>query len=337
MTSHTLRRPWAALTATLACVLALSACGGSEPAAAPDAAAVAETGGEFPRTVDHAMGATEIPEQPERVVVLDTGELDSALSLGVTPVGAVTTAVSSGFLSYLAEDAAGVEPVGIIPEPNLEAIAALRPDLILSNKLRHEALYDELSQIAPTVFAEEVGAAWKDNLRLAAEALGMEDEADTAISEYEQEAKALGEALGDPAETTVSPLRFVEGSIRAYSPESFIGTVLNDIGLSQPELPAGEYEAFTEISPERLPLADADTILYSSYGDAGDSGEQAVLAGPLWPRLTAVQEGRALQVEDDVFYTGIGLMAASLILDDLRGRLTTSADSAPDATTETTG
>jgi iron complex transport system substrate-binding protein len=308
-------------TLALAAALPLSACGGAtEPeTVAGNTGPAADA--EFPRTVEHAMGATEIPEEPQRVVVLDTGELDAALSLGVTPVGAVTTDVASGFLSYLADDAAGVEQVGTIGEPSLEAIAALRPDLILSNQVRHEDLYDELSQIAPTVFAERVGAVWKDNLRLAARALGREEEAEAALAAYEEDAAALGQTLGDPAATTVSPVRFVSGAVRVYSPESFIGTVLADIGLGQPELPPGEVPTFTEISPEQLPLADADVVLYSSYGETEDSGEQSVLAGPLWPRLSAVQAGRAYLVEDDVFFTGIGLTAASLIVDDLTQQL----------------
>jgi len=325
MTSRATRRRSGAIATTLACVLTLSACGGGaggrQPEAAREHPATSSAGAQFPRTVEHAMGTTEIPEQPERVVVLDTGELDSALALGVTPVGAVTTDVSTGFLSYLAEGAADVVPVGTISEPNLEKIAAQQPDLILSNKVRHEDLYDELSKIAPTVFAEQVGAAWKDNLRLAAQALGREDEAAAKIGEYQRDAAALGKTLGNPATTTVSPLRFVEGGIRAYSPQSFIGTVLADIGLSQPELPPGEYPAFTDISPERLLMVDADVILYSSYGEGEDSGEQAVRAGPLWPRLDAVKNGRAYRVEDDVFYTGIGLTAASLIVQDLESKL----------------
>ncbi|UOY03582.1 ABC transporter substrate-binding protein [Blastococcus sp. PRF04-17] len=314
MTSHT--RGALALVAVLAlpaCASAAESDPGTTSTAAEDAA--------FPRTVQHAMGETEIAQRPERVVVLDTGELDSALSLGVTPVGAVTTDVSSGFLSYLAEGAADVERVGTIGEPNLEAIAALEPDLILSNKVRHQELYDELSQIAPTVFAERVGAVWKENVALAAEALGREDEAQAALDEYETAAADLGEAIGEPSGTTVSAVRFVEGAIRVYTPESFIGTVLADIGLDQLELPTAEVPTFAELSAEELTRADAEIVLYSSYGEARDSGEAAVLGGPLWPRLGAVRDGRALAVEDDVFYTGIGLTAATLILEDLGDRL----------------
>ena len=301
----------------VAIALTLTACGGSaepgETTPSDDAA--------FPRTVEHAMGQTEIPRQPERVVVLDTGELDTALSLGVTPVGAVTTAVSDGFLSYLGEDAADVEVVGTIAEPNLEAIAALRPDLILSNRTRHEDLYDELSQIAPTVFAERVGAVWKDNFLLDAEALGLEDNAAQLLEKYETAAAEVGRSIGDPAGTAISALRFVDGTIRVYSPQSFIGTVLADIGLDQLELPVADVPTFTELSAEELTRADAEIVLYSSYGAADDSGEAAVVAGPLWPRMAAVAEGRAFAVEDDVFYTGIGLRAATLQLEDLRDLL----------------
>jgi iron complex transport system substrate-binding protein len=295
----------------LAATLALTACGSAD--AGTDSAASTPADADFPRTVQHAMGQTEIPERPERVVVLDT-----ALSLGVTPVGAVTTAVSEDFLTYLADDADDVEVVGTIAEPNLEAIAALEPDLILSSKTRHEDLYEQLAQIAPTVFADRVGAVWRENFRLDAEALGLEDEAEELLAEYEADAAELGEEIGDPAGTTVSTMRFVEGVIRVYTAESFIGTVMADIGLDHLQLPTGEVATFAELGAEEVTQSDADIVLYSSYGSTDDSGEATVVAGPLWPRLTAVAEGRAFAVEDDVFYTGIGLRAATLQLEELR-------------------
>ncbi|NEK87911.1 iron-siderophore ABC transporter substrate-binding protein [Blastococcus saxobsidens] len=312
MTMRVLR----AAALTLAAALTVTACGGSgEQEGSAQASGSADEA--FPRTVEHAMGSTEIPERPERVVVLDTGELDSVLSLGVTPAGAVTTAVSDGFLSYLAEDAAGVEVVGTIAEPDLEAIAALQPDLILSNEVRHEDIYPQLSQIAPTVFAADLGDTWKENFLLDAEALGMEDVAAELLADYEADAAELGKAIGDPAATTISPLRFVGGPIRAYQPESFIGTVLADVGLDLVELPGGAGATFAELSEEQVTQATGDVVLYSSYGSADESGEAAVVAGPLWSRLPAVQNGRAYAVDDDVFYTGIGLKAATLQLERL--------------------
>ncbi|SDF35423.1 iron complex transport system substrate-binding protein [Blastococcus fimeti] len=316
-----MRRPAPSTTgAVLAVALLLTSCG-SDDEAGSGSGGTAAADEAFPRTVEHAMGSTEIPERPERVVVLDTGELDSVLSLGVTPVGAVTTAVADGFLSYLADDADGVEVVGTIAEPNLEAIAAVEPDLILSSRTRHEDIYESLSQIAPTVFADRVGVVWKDNLRLDAEALGLEDEAEELIEAYEADAAALGEEIGDPAGTTVSAMRFVEGAIRVYTAESFIGTVMADIGLDHLQLPTDGVPTFAELSAEEVTRADADIVLYSSYGPADDSGEAEVVAGPLWPLLSAVAEDRAHAVEDDVFYTGIGLRAATLQLERLRALL----------------
>ena len=302
----------------VAAALTLAACGDDAEPGTGATDATAAGGAAFPRTVEHAMGATVIPEEPERVVVLDTGELDSALSLGVTPVGAVTTDVSEQFLSYLAEDAEGVEVVGTIAEPDLEAIAALEPDLILSNSVRHEDIYDQLEQIAPTVFAADLGDTWKENLLLDAEALGKEEEAAELLADYEEQADALGEALGDPSATTVSPLRFVGGPVRAYQPQSFVGTVLSDIGLDIVELPGGEGATFAELSAEQLTQANGEVVLYSSYGSADESGEAEVVAGPLWPRLPAVQNGQDYAVDDDVFYTGIGLRAATLQLEQLQ-------------------
>ncbi|MBN1091871.1 iron-siderophore ABC transporter substrate-binding protein [Blastococcus sp. TML/M2B] len=312
-----MRRPALSATgAVLAVALLLTGCGSDDEPDAGTATGTTEDDA-FPRTVEHAMGSTEIPERPERVVVLDTGELDSALSLGVTPVGAVTTAVSDGFLSYLADDAEGVEVVGTIAEPDLEAIAAAEPDLILSNKVRHEALYDQLSQIAPTVFAEEVGVVWKENFELAAEALGLEDEAADVLDEYRAEAAALGDAVGEPA-PTIGAVRFVGGgAIRVYTPESFLGSVLADAGLGLLALPTERTPTFAEVSPELITSVDADVVLHSSYGAPDESGEADVVAGPLWPLLPAVAADRAHAVDDDVFFTGIGLTAARLQLERL--------------------
>ncbi|CAO0837160.1 hypothetical protein SMICM17S_12196 [Streptomyces microflavus] len=76
------------------------------------------------------MGDVKVPAAPQRVVVLDTAELDSVLTLGVKPVGATHADVESGFLNYLPKDqVAGITDVGQMMTPNLEAIAGLKPDL----------------------------------------------------------------------------------------------------------------------------------------------------------------------------------------------------------------
>jgi len=201
----------------------------------------AEKGGgggaaESERVIEHAMGETEISGTPERVVVLDTGELDSAMTLGVKPVGSVEAVEGLGYPSYL-EGTQGIENVGTIEQPNLEKIATLEPDLILSSKLRHEQIYEQLSEIAPTVFTETTGVTWKENFEVHAEALNRTGEADKVKEEYQNHIDEFQQAIGEQLdETEVSVVRFLPGDTRIYQKESFIGTVLEDAGLPRPRL-----------------------------------------------------------------------------------------------------
>lgn len=311
--------------------LLAAACGSGlpadDPAAAPAATAPPPAdASSFPRTITHAMGQTTIPVPPARVVVLDTGELDSVTAFGITPVGAVRAPVDDGLLDYLQAATQGTELVGTISEVNLEAVAALRPDLILSSKLRHEDIYDELSQIAPTVFTETVGVVWKQNLAVHAEALGFEDEAAARLVDYGRRAAALGASIeqrrgGRP---TVSVVRFLDDSTRLYQKASFIGTVLADVGLPRP--PAQDVDEFAaEISAEQLEQAGADVIFTTFYGALDDTTKPALTANPLWQNLPAVTEGRVHDVADDHWMLGIGIQAAGKVLDDLERILVEAA------------
>ena len=313
--------------ALLALVLAfLAACGGAGGSSGGTASGAGSAAGtEQERVVQHAMGETAVPANPERVVVLDTQELDAAVSLGITPVGAVRTDVGTDFPSYLRDVVEQTQNVGTIQTPDLEAIAALEPDLILSSKLRHEAIYADLAQIAPTVFAERTGDAWKDNLLLYARALGKEQEAERTLAEYERRATELGEQLGNPRETTVSVVRFLPGEIRLYGPKSFSGTVLEDVGLARPQVVMETDEIAVNVSLEQLGQADADVIYVTTYGPEQDTQQREALAGPLWNSLEAVRNGRVHQVADDIWMLGIGVTGANLILDDLQKTLLPAA------------
>jgi iron complex transport system substrate-binding protein len=302
----------AAIIWLLAAVLALAACGGSGGAGS---AGEGETTEEPSRAVEHAMGATEISGTPDRVVVLDTGELDSAMTLGVTPVGAVEAVPGEGFPSYL-EGTENIENVGTIEEPNLEAIAALEPDLILSSKLRHEQVYDQLRRIAPTVFTETTGVTWKENFQKHAEALNKTAEAERVVGGYEGRTGEFRDAVGEnPPE--VSVVRFLPGETRIYQKESFIGTVLEDAGLPRPESQDVDDFAILNASAEFIPDMGGDVIFTTVYGPEEDSTKQEITSDPLWRQLEAVQEGRVYEVSDDLWMLGIGYTAANGVLDDL--------------------
>lgn len=206
------------------------------------------------RTVVHDMGETEVPGEPERVVVLDSPHLDTALSLGVEPVGAVAVFADEGLPAYLGDRTEGIEVVGTIEEPDLEAIAALDPDLILSATVRHEDIYDELSQIAPTVFTESSGTNWKDGFELVAEALGKEDVGQQALDDYAARVEQLGDDL-NASDTMAAIVRFLPGETRIYGPDTFSGSVLSEVGFQLPELDYDEY-SMAYISAEQVELLE---------------------------------------------------------------------------------
>jgi iron complex transport system substrate-binding protein len=269
--------------------------------------------GVFPRTVTHARGATRLETRRARVVVLDTGELDDVLSLGVTPVGIASP--NGEIPSYLQPKVAGVSNIGSLDGLRLEAVAALRPDLILGSRLRVDELYDQLTAIAPTVLSIRPGFPWKENLLLAGAALGEETRATELLNDYQRRADELRGSL--PSTPSISLLRFMPGRIRLYGNLSFIGVILQDVGLPRPAIQNID-ELATEISQERISEADGDRVFYSSYGPREGTAEGAVVGNELWHRLGAVQRGAARPVDDEVWFLGLGPAGASLVLDDLR-------------------
>ncbi|MGK5631087.1 ABC transporter substrate-binding protein [Streptomyces sp. URMC 123] len=322
-----LRRRAALVTAAaLAAALGLTACGSGDKGGGDRQGSAGDGGTHVVKT---AMGDVQVKNAPQRVVVLDTAELDSALTLGVKPVGAAHSDVSTGFPSYLPkEKTEGIKDVGAMSTPNMEAIAALKPDLILTSKVRHGDKYAALKGIAPTVMTESTGAPWKENFQLHAEALGKQAEAKKVVDDYAARARGLAEAIGGAekaAATKVNIVRFVEGAdIRIYGKKNYIGTILADAGLGRPAITDQAPKGFSyDVSPEQIDKAEADVIFYATYGDAEKSKERRTTEGGLWKNLTAVKNGKAFKVDDELWIQGIGYTAASRILDDMRVKLTT--------------
>ncbi|MEU0298583.1 iron-siderophore ABC transporter substrate-binding protein [Streptomyces sp. NPDC006175] len=340
------RRGTAAIGLAVAAALSLTACGGDDTAGGAaggdtggDKKAAVATGGkdfadaakktaaygtdaeagEFPRTLTHAMGSTKLEAAPKRVVVLDVGEFDNVVSLGVKPVGYAPSEGDEAIPSYLRKEAGNPASVGTINSLNLEAIAGLKPDLILGSQLRAADKYDELSKIAPTVFSIRPGFTWKENYLLNAAALDRTAKAESELAAYEAKAKKLGADIG-PDKPTVSMVRYMPDKIRLYAKASFIGTILQDVGLPRPENQRIDDLA-TEISSENMDQADADWIFTGVYGDAKATERDTARANPLWKNLAAVKAGQAKDVSDETWYLGLGVTSANLVLDDLRADL----------------
>ena len=286
---------------------------------APTTIAATTTTAPQPHAVTHAMGTTEVPGAPARVVVLDSSFLDAAIALGLPPIAATEGVAGSGLPAYLGDATTDIELVGLTTEPNLEQIAALQPDLILGAKVRHEALYDQLSQIAPTVFSESSGTDWKSQVTLTGDALNRSAEADALLATFADRAAAVGEEIGAAGKTAVI-VRFIPGQNRLYGPATFSGSVLSEVGFDLGDKGYDPSVGMALISAEQIDMLDSD-VIFATNPD-GESGGAIVTdrgtVQSLWATLPAVQAGNQFDILDSTWMTGIGVLGANEILDDLQ-------------------
>lgn len=270
------------------------------------------------RTIEDSMGTTEIPEAPKNIVILTNEGTEALLALGVKPVGAVT-GFGGDWYDHTKAELEGVKPVGKETSVNVEAIAALKPDLIIGNKMRHEKIYDQLKSIAPTVFSDTLRGEWKDNFKFYAKVLNKEAEGDKAINDYEDRIKSISETYKDKLNTEISLVRFMDGKTRIYLGDTFSGTILKEIGFKRPATQQGT-DFVAEIGKERLNEADGDVMFYFTYeiGDGkGNAREEEWLNDPLFKSLNVVKNNKAYRVDDTIWNTAGGIKAANLMLDDL--------------------
>ncbi len=323
----TRRRGEPIAAALVGVALVASGCGGQQVAGS---GAPTDT-----RTIEHTAGTTRVPADPQRIVTLqDQNALLPLLELGVTPVasaGLVRDDGSTAFRRTEGFDTAGIEFVGAYGEPDLEAIAAAEPDLIVSDEHSTGDVYDELSAIAPTVAVQVFERPLSDALEDFAEVVGREDRAAELRAGYEARVSELREALGDDVErTSVSLLSTGDAGTFYQADEGGQAqyTVMLDLGLPRPEpqrpLDAGEEAGYTEYSLEQLPEHDADALIVTDFGgESPDPGVAALVESPLHANLAATQAGQS-HVIDATRSVGSAWARMHVFLDELEAILLAS-------------
>ncbi|MGC7095260.1 ABC transporter substrate-binding protein [Amycolatopsis lurida] len=315
-------RPWrTALALSVTALLSLTACGGGGEEAAPQNAA---GGAGYPRTIDHVMGSATLETQPKTVAALDSSYVDAALALETNVVAYTKYRNYDSLPDYLGESrkyGEGAQQIGPLENPDVEKLYDIKPDLIVSAKVRHEKFYEQFTKVAPTVFSQTTGGTWKDNLRLLARALGKESLAEQKIGDYEKRAKRIGDEIKaklgkDPK---VSVVRFVEGepTVRLYSSASYPGIVMADAGIDRPDgQPDNKEKISVDLSQEDITKLDGDMLFVAAYQDETKQAEDPKAkfqSNPLWGTL----KGKIVDVNDTTWFTAVSLQGANAMLTDL--------------------
>jgi len=185
--------------------------------------------------------------------------------------------------------------------------------------MRQEKIYTQLSAIAPTVFTETLRGEWKNNFTVYADALNKSTEGQKVIGNFDKRIADFKQQVGDKLSTQVSIVRFMPGKTRIYYSQTFSGIILNELGFARPQ--SQTKDAFADdVTKERIPEMDGDILFYFTWetgnGDASKA-EQEWTNDPLWKNLSVVKNNKAYKVNDDIWNTAGGVIAANLLLDDL--------------------
>lgn len=296
-----------------------SAAASAEPSPPSDTEAQSSPGAQataaYPVTISHLKGEYTLTEKPKVIAALDVKFADQLIAVGERPAGSVVAGTKDEFPEYLNAQMGDVKVLGTRDEPNLEAIVALNPDLILMTDFQEE-VYDSVSQIAPTVvldFYED----WRDTLAVIGAITGKQAEAETVRQAYEGKITGLREQLAAKlGDETVALIRPRPEGIRVHGPDHRTGSILyEDLGLNAPAF-VQEITDDTSVEISMETVADVGADHYFLLSDDLFAKEAEALAGsPVWKSLDAVKNNRAYDVNSTLWIAYYGPLALNIIVD----------------------
>jgi iron complex transport system substrate-binding protein len=329
-------------------LIALTACsaGTDTPSVTEQAASTAEAGA-FPVTIEHKFGATTIEAQPQRIVTLGLKEQDDLLALGIVPVGATKWLElgEGGVIGEWAQDALGDAPapevLSIDNGADVEAIAALQPDLIIalySGTTAEE--YQKLSALAPVVAQPEgyvdYGVPWDVQAQTVGAAVGhpgrMGEIIDAAKSALVEAAAANPQFQGQ-----IGAVATPYEGVYVYGPQDPRSRLLTELGFTLPEgmdAMIGTDEFGGNLSEENIAFLDTDLLLWF----APEEARTEISDRELYRTLRVHTEGRDIFIgTDDTIdapFSFITALSLPYLLDALVPRLQAAVDGDPATSTD---
>ncbi|WP_158734957.1 ABC transporter substrate-binding protein [Alteribacillus sp. YIM 98480] len=276
-------------------------------------------------TVEDARGEQEIDGTPENIVVLEWVYAEDLLALGIQPTGVADIEGYNQWVNVEPELSESVTDVGTRQEPSLEEIAQLEPDLIITAQYRHEAISDELNEIAPTLMFEpypEEGEGdqyeeMETTFKEIAKAVDKEEESEKVLGEldesYEEISSQLSEEGLEGTELVLTQAFSANenASLRLFTDNSMAMKILNNIDLEN-AYDGEEFEVYgyTETSVESLePYQDAEFMYIVQEDD--NVFENQLSGNPVWENLNFVEEDRTHALPGDTWTFG-GPLAAEV-------------------------
>jgi len=299
------------------------------------------------RSFTAANGTFDIPVAPQRIVALNDQIVALPLhELGATVVGSAgrTDADGNHFLrggmDTLGIDYANTDIayVGGFNGLDVEAIAALQPDLIIGGPYTDPAVAEQLQSVAPTLLIDNSALGLIDTLRTLADVSGKAGNFEARYQRYLDNVERLKSFIGDPPAISATMTFMFPEAAELWVYRSGLGAiaqVLEDVGFAQPAAVAALPESQASWSAELIQDLDADFI-FGFYRQQPDATPEAIFAAyekfaPGWCQaLTACQNGQFVLLPGPTFgSTMAGLdLALELVENAVAGRAFTPFDEA---------
>ncbi len=277
-----------------------------------------------PVVIEHQQGQLRLDAVPTRVVTFDLAALDILDQLGVDVIGVPKDFIPEPLAHYRGDQYAHV---GSLFEPDFEAIAALRPDLIIISG-RAAPAYRQLSRLAPTIdLTQDLNHFMRDmraHTRTLARIFDREEAAEAYLAELDANlaaTRALGEEAGSALVILTSG-----GRVSAYGTGSRTGWIYDELGLrpAAGHLKQGthgdpvSFEFIVQTDPDYLFVLDRDTAIQSGQGSA-----RALLDNDLIRQTRAWRENRVIYLNSIDWYILVyGLQATPRMIEEVRQGLT---------------
>ena len=268
------------------------------------------------KTIVHDFGTTKLKKVPKRIVILDNlyGEIMNPLD--ITPVGATTGQADSQEFSTLFKKQykdAKVVSVGWQGNPDLDKIAELKPDLILMTG-EQEDLYEELSEIAPTVgYQINTDENWdyhETSLKVA-EIFDKRDEMKKDLDRVDAREAVFAENVKAKfGNQKLMYLRVTDNDIRYYAYGHF-GYLYDTYHFNRAET-FNPNDMFQVIDPDKLKDINPDLLIVQA--DSQELLDNKLKNNPVWSSLKAVQNNKVIYADYSTYMLGFGIVSQEAIM-----------------------
>jgi len=273
--------------------------------------------------ITDVKGEVEIPANPERIVDL-SGNSDVLSILGYKVVGTANSDAYDykKFPTYLEDTLKGATILGYSMQDTMdvEAIMNLNPDLIVISTVQ-EKLYDQLSEIAPTVMIKLEALNWKDDVKTFAKAFNKEEVANTWLENYDKKAKEAGDKIKEAQGTNTTYLSFLAsgGQFYVFDGAGFGSILYKDLGLSKPEgMPEQKDISLPVVTYEGLAAIKADNI----FAIATDEDLKVLEGNAMWNNIPAVKNGKVVKLPSSPYFNqGYSPIGREKLLDEIMEKL----------------